>query len=134
MNEITKKWLDIGFLCGMTDPYLMEKLAFKYEEVSKLMLNDNQPLISIEQDRLETVIFPVLRRVYGQYNNVNTKHLYQDFKNWITDNYQRIEEASRKAINGIDVEAEETANYCEYYIERFKTVITPIQYLDRHKV
>ena len=134
MNEITKKWLDIGFLCGMTDPCLMEKLAFKYEEVSKLMLNDNQPLIRIAQDRLETVMFPVLRRVYGQYNNVNTNHLYEHFKNWIMDNHERIAEASTKAINGIDVEAEETANYSEYYVEQFKTVITPNQYLGRHKL
>ena len=134
MNEITKKWLDIGFLCGMTDTYLMEKLAFKYEEISKLMLYDTQPLIRIQQDRMETVIFPILHRVYSQYNNVNTNHLYAHFKNWIMDNHERIEEASKKAINSIDVEAEETANYCEYYIEQFKTVITPIQYLDRHKV
>lgn len=134
MNEITKKWLDTGFLCGMTDPYLMEKLSFKYEEISNVMLNDNQPLIRLYQDRLETVIFPILRRVYGQYNNVNTKHLYENFKNWLMDNYERIEEASKKAINSIDVEAEETANYCDYYVEQFKTVIKPSLYLEKHKL
>ena len=134
MNEITKKWLDNGFLCGMTDPYLMEKLAFKYEEVGKLMLQDNQPLIRLQQDRLETVIFPVLRRVFGQYNNVNTNHLYENFKNWIMCNYDRIEEAYKKAINSIDVEAEETANYCDYYIEQFKTVIKPSQFIGRHRL
>ena len=134
MNEITKKWIDNGFLYGMTDPYLMEKLAFKYEEVGKLMLQDNQPLIRTQQDRLETVIFPILRIVFGQYNNVNVNHLYEDFKNWIMCNYDRIEEASEKAINSIDVEAEETANYCDYYIKHFKTVIKPSQYIVKHRL
>jgi len=134
MNEVTKKWFDYGFLYGITDTRSMDVLAFKYEEVSKLIKQDNQPLMRLHQDRLETVIFPVIRRIYSQYNSVNTNHLYQHFKNWIMDNHERIEEASKKAINNIDAEAEEMTNYSEYYIERFKTVIKPNQYLEKHKL
>lgn len=134
MNEITKKWDDLGFLYGITDNYQRDILAFKYEEINEICLHDNQPLIRVQQDRLDTVIFPVLRRIYSEYNNVNTQHLYVHFKNWIMDNHERIEEASKKAINGIDVEAEETANYCDLYIEEFKTTITPMKYLSLHRL
>jgi hypothetical protein len=137
MNEITKKWGDYGLLYGITDEYERNILAFKYEEVSILTLQDNQPLIRTQQDRLETVIFPIIRRVYGEYKNVNTQHLYEHFKNWIMDNHERIEEDIKKAMNGyfrVDVEAEETANYCNTYIEEFKNNITPMKYLSKHNL
>lgn len=134
MNKITKKWLDYGFLCGITDEYQRNILAFKYEEVSILALQDNQPLIRTQQDRLETVVFPIIRRVYGQYKNVNVQHLYEHFKNWIMGNHERIELAMKTAMNGIDVEAEEISNYCNTYIEEFKNNITPIKYLSKHNL
>jgi hypothetical protein len=125
MNEITKKWLDIGFLCGMTDPYLMEKLAFKYEEVI---------LLGLCNINTETLMFPVIRRVFIGYKHFNINHLTNHFNNWYDTNYERIELAMKTAMNGIDVEAEEISNYCNTYIEEFKNNITPMKHLSKHNL
>ena len=125
MNEITKKWLDHGFLCGITDEYERNILAFKYEEVI---------LLGLCNINTETLMFPVIRRVFTGYKHFNINHLTNHFNNWYDVNYERIELAMKKAMNGIDVEAEEISNYCNTYIEEFKNNITPMKYLSKHNL
>ena len=130
MDEIVKKWSDLGFTYGMTDKEKIKILSYKYEEMEQLIQTNTG--YSEAEKWIECVMFPVLRRVFSHYNNINVKHLFMYFKEWSFINYERVMEESKKAYNYMDVEAEEVFKFSDDYICKFKTIITPNRFINKH--
>jgi len=125
MDEITKKWLEFGFLEGIEDQYHRDMLVSKYEQAMSYATNQYSDTF---------IIYPVIYRIFRVYINFDVGHLVQHFTEWYTINHERIEIAKKQSYNAMDVEAEETCNYCESYIHEFKNYIKPLNHIKKHKL
>ena len=115
-EQIVKNWTASGLLEGLPKEKI-EQVAINLEQMALQCL---QELPSHDLGRLDTIAFPVVRRVSQKADNVNVPHLWD----YLKEAYKKegwISEAAMNAPGKNDPEAEWTATICEEYIQKFHT-------------
>lgn len=125
-QEIITSWDTTGFLEGL-DEFMMEKVALSFH-TAKLWI-DNNP---VRHEKLELLIFPLIRRVMGQIHNITTnKRFTEEIKLELLSSfdtlalidqfarYDSILESIQDLHGVIDVEALAVAHLSDVMVEYF---------------
>lgn len=114
-EQIIKNWKDSGLLEGLPKEKI-EPVALDLEQMAVICLKE---LPSKEYGRLDTLAFPVVRRVSQRTENVNISHLW----NYLKEAYRKegwiYEAQSNLNQTKSDPEAEWVSNICEEYLQKF---------------
>jgi hypothetical protein len=138
-DTIIDRWSNVfdfdGFNGGM-EPELKRTLAFKMEEVARYMVSLPHHQSGYGQNYVEKLvdvcIFPIIYRVIKHYNQTipDIIHFYEEVTHFYTVNESLIRE--HHGMNGIDMEAELTAQFSEEYKDKTDG-IEPIKRNYKHK-
>lgn len=154
LNLLIGNWERTGLLSdGLTDVQKV-RMSLKLEILAKHLLNlSDQPDYELKYGKIEIVIFPLLRRiclekdevnnVYIMYGGVNPIRLLEEFREWwgSSDICQSIEDMRTHPY--IDIEAELVAIYAETQGHKYRQdtnyseemgPISPMKYVKKHKL
>jgi hypothetical protein len=113
MNEITEKWGKVGLLGGIDSQDNKDTMAQLFDDCAKMLIATTITGVNENQDRLETMMLPILRRVMVETNfeyEPNLNFLYQFlFRELYTNNEVKFYLENCTCYNGpMDCEAEAT--------------------------
>ena len=151
MDELTKKWDGFGLLVGLTD---VEKtmLALNFERTALHIIgHTNVPPFHSENqmyDKVNVLIFPVLRRISVSYTNENGLDVYQyyhinpielldHFTNFMNSRESQDLISDLQTYAQIDWEVEICQLYSEHFSYKFRSTLSeikPIKYLLKHRL
>ncbi len=117
-EQIIKNWTESGLLEGLPKEKI-EPVALDLEQMAVLCLKE---FPSKEYNRLDTLAFPVVRRVSQESENINVPHLW----NYLKEAYKKegwiYEAADNYPSQGSDPEAEWVSSICTEYVQKFHSL------------
>jgi hypothetical protein len=143
MDEITKKWLDCGFLEGLDSLSDFHKfnLSIKYESVAVKILSSTEGSYT---KYTESLIFPIIRRVFGgcpygnkPFTGLNALQLLEEFNDYSKTDLCISVLSVNNSWSNIDVEAEMCRMYSDDYRHRHflnRQIIEPLKYISPHRL
>jgi hypothetical protein len=119
--EIVNYWIKIGFLDGLTEP-IKTKTAKAYQLACYLL---NKRIIKVKNDKTESIIYPIIRRVLTNENNGILVDEFEFTNEKMIELIQAVDECinvddyknNRFDFIGIDIEAELVCNFCQIYVK-----------------
>jgi hypothetical protein len=108
IDEITKKWDNIGLLEALTPEQKPLVAGYFEEAIAHILVTD-----SWDQDLRAQLILPVIRRLMFDHESLDITDV-QDKFDYFFENEMRDQIAEYEA-QGIDGQAESVANFCSDY-------------------
>ena len=116
-KDLVSKWNTFGLL---SDSSVEKKLVLAplYEEMAGYIVGLKLIDKNFSQYTIETIIFPIMYRITKSGGKINDiPHLYNDCVNFINDKKDEVIEFQKGYDFSIDIEAELTGMYVEYYLK-----------------
>lgn len=143
MNEIVDKWASFGYLEGLDclSDFHKFNLSLKYESVAVKIISSTEGSYT---KYTESLIFPIIRRVYGgcshgnkPFTGLDALQLLEDFNDYSKTDQCISILSIHNSWSNIDVEAELCGMYSEDY--RYihflnKQIIEPIRFISPHRL
>jgi hypothetical protein len=124
-EEITKKWVDIGLLEGLTDDNKTLVAGYFEEATAHILATD-----SWNQDLRLQLILPTIRRFMFDHDSLNIKDVQEKF-DYFFENEMR-DQVEEYEAQGLDVQAESVENFCsdyDHYDAHFKGKLKKLKQL-----
>ena len=130
MDELIRKWEKTGLLEYLNSDELKCTLATKFEELAHYLIEYTGEYDF--EEMVTTVSFPIVRRVYSQGKRIdNIPSFVHELNDYWTSGYVRGMIMEHHGVNGIDMEAELTAEFADKYgVDKIK----PKQWVTKHKL
>lgn len=152
LNLLVGNWEETGLLVDLND-FDKTRMALKFEILARHMLSiQDQPNYQQNYNQIETLIFPLLRRVCVEMNledgthtfhgGVNPLRVLEEFETWWNRDSNTLR-LDLSFYNGIDVEAELLCVYAhlfgprfrnDNYIDSIKGTIEPEKFIKKHRL
>lgn len=117
MNTLAEKWSKTGLLEDLYTDNQFNFISEKLEEVYNQIVNGSP------DEKLASLIFPSMRRIYDYLNEDEMptgKWLVDDCRNFLHKEKKLYDSLWENAINKIDGEMKFVSLYCEDVIKRLK--------------
>jgi hypothetical protein len=120
MNKTTEKWKQTGLLENLENDIQCDELALALENMAATLLQYS-PTPTPESQEFASMLLPIVRRVYENIKPLpSAEWLYNDFKQFCTDNAQLKQELKDSAVYFIDAEAEWVTIYTDVVVEQLR--------------
>lgn len=139
-DVVIDRWsnvFDFDRFNGGMEMDMKRTLSLKMEEVARYMVSLPQHQPGYGQNRVEALvdvcIFPIIYRVIKNSGQIipDVERFYEEVTQFYTVNLPTIIE--HHGVNGVDMEAELTAQFSEDYKDKSRDGVEPIKKVFRHK-
>lgn len=122
MEDKVRRWEATGILEGIDDKELLTKYL---ESMLNYYVNNSKPLDKIDEE-ISIWIFPLIRRVYKHNKSIDIFDLKSKFEGYVKDGKMEMYGLQFANFQGIDIELECLAYFCEKYVEETLDNVKPL--------
>ena len=115
-NKIFKAWKETGILEGLSEEDSIS-LAEKLNECAEYLAGYSIHVVINEKDnKIETFIFPIIRKIFIRQKNINIRHIFIELSQYYDINFKKFKDKYEK-MPRTDFEAEFCVDFVDYFIE-----------------